>query len=166
LRARRSRTYDIVRFNEPYRIHRPMSPCHCDRARIVQKRHDFHTPEPQFLDRPLYNQADLLSATVGPTVNESIVHLSVAFWLFPPHDDGLLWNRQKCEAAMEPTLFHRILQSVITRGMRKVASLVRSIKVHPQIAVYGSQRMCRSCGAITARSKPFCLECGELLPAV
>ena len=108
----------------------------------------------------------LLSATLEPTVNESIVHLSVAFWLFPPHDDGLLWNRQKCEAAMEPTLFHRILQSVITRGMRKVASLVRSIKVHPQIAVYGSQRMCRSCGAITARSKPFCLECGELLPAV
>ena len=58
------------------------------RARIVRKRHDFHTAEPQFLYRPLYNQADLLSATVGPTVNESIVHLSVAFWPFPPHDDG------------------------------------------------------------------------------
>ena len=107
----------------------------------------------------------LLSATVGPTVNESIVHLSVAFWQFPPRDDGLLRNRQKSEVAMEPTRFHRMLQSVMTRRPRKVTSLVRPIEVHPQIAVYGSQRMCRSCGAITARAKPFCLECGELLPA-
>ena len=67
---------------------------------------------------------------------------------------------------MEPTLFHRIVQSVIARRLRKVTSLGRSIEVHPQIAVYGSQRMCQSCGAITARSKPFCLECGALLPAV
>jgi hypothetical protein len=67
---------------------------------------------------------------------------------------------------MEPTMFHRILQSVLPRRLGKVTSLVRSIEVHSQIAVYGSQRMCRSCGAITARSKPFCLECGELLPAV
>ena len=67
---------------------------------------------------------------------------------------------------MEPTLFHRILHSVITRRLRQVTSLMRSTKVHPQIACYGSQRMCRSCGAITARSKPLCLECGELLPAV
>ncbi len=107
----------------------------------------------------------LLSATVRPTVNESIVHLSVAFWQFPPRDDGLLRNRQKSEVAMEPTRFHRMLQSVMTRRPRKVTSLVRPIEVHPQIAVYGSQRMCRSCGAITARSKPFCLECGDLLPA-
>jgi hypothetical protein len=35
----------------------------------------------------------LLSATAGPTVNESIAHLSVAFWPFSPHDDGLLRNR-------------------------------------------------------------------------
>jgi hypothetical protein len=67
---------------------------------------------------------------------------------------------------MESTLCHRIVQSVITRRLRKVTSLGRSIGVHPQIAVYGSQRMCRSCGAITARSKPFCLECGALLLAV
>ena len=107
----------------------------------------------------------LLSATVGPTVNESIVHLPVAFWQFQPRDDGLLCNRQKSEVAMEPTRFHRMLQSVMTRRPRKVTSIMRSIEVHPQIAVYGSQRMCRSCGAITARSKPFCLECGELLPA-
>jgi hypothetical protein len=60
---------------------------------------------------------------------------------------------------MEPTRSHRMLQSVMTRRPRKVTSFVRSTEVHPQIAVYGSQRMCRSCGAITARSKPFCLEC-------
>jgi len=67
---------------------------------------------------------------------------------------------------MEPTLFHRIVQSVITHRLRKGTSSVRSIAGHPKIAAYGSQRMCRSCGAITACSKPFCLECGVLLPAV
>jgi len=67
---------------------------------------------------------------------------------------------------MEPTLFHRIVQSVITRRLRKGTPLVGSIEGHPEIAGYGSQRMCRSCGAITACSKPFCLECGVLLPAV
>jgi hypothetical protein len=66
---------------------------------------------------------------------------------------------------MEPTLFHRIVQSVITSRLRKGTPLAR-IEGHPKIAAYGSQRMCRSCGAITAYSKPFCLECGALLPAV
>jgi hypothetical protein len=28
-----------------------------------------------------------------------------------------------------------------------------------------SQRMCPSCGLITSRSKPFCLECGKSLKA-
>lgn len=64
---------------------------------------------------------------------------------------------------MEPNLFHRIVQSVFSRRLRKGISLVRSIAGHPKIAAYGSQRMCRSCGAITACSKPFCLECGALL---
>jgi hypothetical protein len=67
---------------------------------------------------------------------------------------------------MEPILFLRALQTVITRRLRKVTSPVRFIEVQPQIAAYGSQRVCRSCGGITARSKPFCLECGKLLPAV
>jgi len=68
---------------------------------------------------------------------------------------------------MEPTLFHRIVQSVTTPRLRKGTPLVvGSIEGHPKIAAYGSQRMCRSCGAITACSKPFCLECGALLPAV
>jgi hypothetical protein len=67
---------------------------------------------------------------------------------------------------MEPTLFHRIVQSVITRRPRKRNPLVRSIEGHAKSAAYGSQMMCRSCGAITACAKPFCLECGALLPAV
>jgi hypothetical protein len=71
---------------------------------------------------------------------------------------------------MEPTLFHRIVQSVIPRRLRKGTSLEGSIEAKPEekrkIAAYGSQRMCRSCGAITACSKPLCLECGASLPTV
>ena len=36
----------------------------------------------------------------------------------------------------------------------------------PQIAGYGSQRMCPSCGLITSRLKASCLECGKSLTAV
>jgi hypothetical protein len=36
-------------------------------------------------------------------------------------------------------------------------------KLKPQIAGFGSQRMCSSCGLITSRLKPRCLECGSLL---
>jgi hypothetical protein len=36
----------------------------------------------------------------------------------------------------------------------------------PQIAGYGSQRMCPSCGLITSRFKACCLECGKPLIAV
>ena len=67
---------------------------------------------------------------------------------------------------MEPNLFQRIVQSVITRRLRKGTSSAAPIDGRPKIAAYGSQRMCQSCGAITACSKPFCLECGALLPAV
>jgi hypothetical protein len=92
-------------------------------VRPILKDSDWITPEASVASAsPIGNR--LLSVTVGLTVNESIVHLAVAFWPFPPHDDGLLRNRQKSEAAMEPTLFHRILQSVITRRLRKVTSLV------------------------------------------
>jgi hypothetical protein len=65
---------------------------------------------------------------------------------------------------MGATLFRR-MQSAITVRLRK-GTTAHSVEVRPQIAAYGSQRMCRSCGAITACSKPFCLECGTLLPAV
>ena len=36
----------------------------------------------------------------------------------------------------------------------------------PQIAGYGSQTMCPSCGLITSRLKACCLECGMSLKAV
>jgi len=36
----------------------------------------------------------------------------------------------------------------------------------PRIAGYGTQRMCPSCGLITSRLKPCCLECGKSLIAV
>jgi predicted amidophosphoribosyltransferase len=39
-------------------------------------------------------------------------------------------------------------------------------KVKPQIAAYGSQRMCPACGLITSRLEACCLECGESLSAV
>jgi len=39
-------------------------------------------------------------------------------------------------------------------------------KAKPQITGSGSQRMCPSCGLITSRLKPNCLECGKLLTAV
>jgi hypothetical protein len=36
-------------------------------------------------------------------------------------------------------------------------------KLKPQIAGFGSQRMCPSCGLITSRLKARCLECGQSL---
>jgi hypothetical protein len=36
----------------------------------------------------------------------------------------------------------------------------------PQIAGYGSQRMCPACGLITSRLEASCLECGKSLTAV
>jgi hypothetical protein len=38
-------------------------------------------------------------------------------------------------------------------------------KVKPQIAEFGSQRMCPSCGLITSRFKARCLECGKVSSA-
>jgi hypothetical protein len=42
----------------------------------------------------------------------------------------------------------------------------RMRSLRPQIAGFGSQRMCPSCGLITSRSKPCCLECGKSLTGV
>ena len=67
---------------------------------------------------------------------------------------------------MEPVMFLRALQASLARRLRQFNFSARNVEVRSQIAAYGSQRMCQSCGMITARSKPFCLECGELLPAV
>jgi len=46
-----------------------------------------------------------------------------------------------------------------------ILALYRMRKL-PQVAGYGSQRMCPACGLITSRLKPFCLECGKSLKAV
>jgi hypothetical protein len=66
---------------------------------------------------------------------------------FTPLDDGLLSNRQKGEADMEPTLFQRMVQSVITRRPRKETSLVGSIEGNPRPAAYDSQTRKSQLGA-------------------
>jgi hypothetical protein len=40
------------------------------------------------------------------------------------------------------------------------------LKLKPQAARLGSQRMCPSCGLITSRFKTNCLECGKPLAVV
>ena len=44
--------------------------------------------------------------------------------------------------------------------------LYKTRRLKPQIAGFGSQRMCPSCGLITSRLKASCLECGKSLTAV
>jgi len=44
--------------------------------------------------------------------------------------------------------------------------LYKMRKLKPQVAGFGSQRMCPSCGLITSRLKACCLECGKSLTAV
>jgi hypothetical protein len=44
--------------------------------------------------------------------------------------------------------------------------LYKMRKLRPQVAGYGSQRMCPSCGLITSRLRPCCLECGKSLTTV
>ena len=41
--------------------------------------------------------------------------------------------------------------------------LYRTRRLNPQIARYGSQRMCPACGLITSRLRACCLECGKSL---
>jgi len=42
----------------------------------------------------------------------------------------------------------------------------RMLKLKPQAARLGSQRMCPSCGLITSRLKASCMECGKPFTAV
>jgi hypothetical protein len=42
----------------------------------------------------------------------------------------------------------------------------RRRKVTPEIAGFGTQRMCPFCGLITSRLKACCLECGKSLTVV
>jgi hypothetical protein len=41
----------------------------------------------------------------------------------------------------------------------------RMRRLKPQMAGYGSQRMCPACGLITPRSKAACMECGRMFIA-
>jgi len=60
----------------------------------------------------------------------------------------------------------RTLPAFVTRSLRHFNISGRFIRLKPQIAGFGSQRMCPSCGLITSRWEEFCLECGKPLPAV
>ena len=60
----------------------------------------------------------------------------------------------------------RTLPTFVTPPLRNFKASARCIRLKPQIAGFGSQRMCPSCGLITSRSKEFCLECGKSFPAV
>ena len=60
----------------------------------------------------------------------------------------------------------RTLPAFVTRSLRHFKISGRFIRLKPQIAGFGSQRMCPSCGLITSRWEEFCLECGKPLPAV
>ena len=56
------------------------------------------------------------------------------------------------------TIFFGLLIALLT-----IRVLYRMRKLKPQIAGYGTQRMCPSCGLITSRLKASCLECGKSL---
>jgi len=61
--------------------------------------------------------------------------------------------------------FHT-LPTLITRSLRNFKASARFIRLEPQIAGFGPQRMCPSCGLVTPGSKAFCLECGKSFLAV
>ncbi len=60
----------------------------------------------------------------------------------------------------------RTLPTFVTVSLRNFKASARCIRLRPQIAGFGSQRMWPSCGLITSRSKEFCLECGKSFPGV
>jgi len=47
----------------------------------------------------------------------------------------------------------RTLPTFVARSFRNFKASMRFIRLKPQIAGFGSQRMCPSCGLITSRSK-------------
>ena len=87
---------------------------------------------------------------------------------FPPFAMAPCATDRKRVHFMEPVsrlccrLFHT-LPTFITRSFRNFKASARFIRLKPQIAGFGSQRMCRSCGLITSGLKTFCLECGRPL---
>jgi len=89
---------------------------------------------------------------------------------FPPFAMAPCATDRKRVHFMEPVsrlscrLFHT-LPTFIVRSFRNSKAAARCIRLKPQIAGFGSQRMCPSCRLITSQSKVFCLECGEPFPA-
>src|SRR5689334_1414707 len=70
------------------------------------------------------------------------------------------------EPVFRPFCSHFLtLRTFVTRS-RNFKALARGTRPKPQIAGFGSQRMCPSCRLITSHSKAFCLECGKSFPAV
>jgi len=64
---------------------------------------------------------------------------------------------------MSPTITYFGLFIVVLT----ILLLLRKMRqTKPEIAGYGSQRMCPSCGLITSRLKASCLECGKCLTTV
>jgi hypothetical protein len=51
-------------------------------------------------------------------------------------------------------------------GLSTIVLFYRLRKLEPQIAGYGTQTICPSCGLITSRLKASCLECGKSLTPV
>lgn len=58
----------------------------------------------------------------------------------------------------------RSLRNRLALILDSVSKLFRILK--PVAHELGSQRMCPSCGLITPRAQPFCLECGKPLRIV
>jgi hypothetical protein len=58
------------------------------------------------------------------------------------------------------------ISSGLVIALFAILLLYKMRNLKPQVAGYGSQRMCPSCGLITSRFKACCLECGMSLKAV
>jgi len=71
-------------------------------------------------------------------------------------------NSPKRVASMNATS----ISLVLLIALFTILLLRRMSKVKPQIAGYGTQRMCPSCGLITSRLRTCCLECGKALTGV
>jgi hypothetical protein len=58
------------------------------------------------------------------------------------------------------------ISSGLVIALFAVLMLYKMRKLKSQVAGYGLQRMCPSCGLITSRLKAVCLECGQSLTPV
>jgi hypothetical protein len=76
-------------------------------------------------------------------------------------------GREKYAILKEPALAVSLVMNILKSfalWLKKLNASLRATKLKPEIAGFGSQRMCPFCGLITSRSKSSCLECGKSLP--